>query len=209
LSADFDFLDRMTSPFLLASASPRRKELLEKAGFSFEIQPADIVERRKLGETPQDYANRLAWEKAERVAGANAGRWVLAADTIVIADPGTVRETILGKPNGAAEATRMLEHLSASSHRVVTAVALARVTATGLESQSFTSTATVTFRALRPDEIEDYIASGEPLDKAGAYAIQGGAAGFVASFEGSWSAIVGLPMEETVQALSEIGITPG
>lgn len=198
----------MVSDFILASASPRREILLKRAGFRFQVHPAEILERQFTGETAQAFVDRLAREKAEKVAPTYPKKWVLAADTIVVADPGTELETVLGKPSGPEEAANMLRRLSATSHRVVTAVALARSAGSDLETRSFASTATVTFRALLPEEIESYAASGEPLDKAGAYAIQGGAEGFVESFEGSWSAIVGLPMEETIKALREVGITP-
>lgn len=198
----------MTFPFFLASASPRRQKLLCEAGFDFDIHPAEIHEERNPQEPPQAYADRLAREKAEAVARSHAGAWVLGADTIVVADPGAEAEAILGKPETTAEAMRMLARLSGARHQVVTAVALARLTETGLECDSFSSTANVYFRSLSEDEIWVYVATGEPMDKAGAYAIQGGAAGFVECYEGSWSAIVGLPMEETIRELRERGITP-
>ena len=175
---------------ILASASPRRKELLARLVPDFEIIAADIDEDALTGADPIDSAIRIARAKAEKIGSDNQDALVIAADTIVFTkDGGTFRQ--LGKPADAVEAREMLRHLSGREHTVVTGVCLMR----GRELRSFAETTDVQFRALHESEINEYVATGEPLDKAGAYAIQGGAAAFVESYSGSLSNVIGLPME--------------
>ncbi len=171
---------------ILASASPRRQQLLREAGVAIEVHPAHIREERLPGEDPVQYACRLAREKAQAVAQAFPGRCVLGADTIVVVD-----EQVLEKPGNAYDAARMLRLLSGRAHQVTTGVSL--VDRQGKTDTRF-STARVHFRKLEPLEVERYIESGEPMDKAGAYAIQGGAAAWIERVEGEYSNVVGLPV---------------
>ncbi len=188
---------------ILASASPRRAELLALAGIPFRVAPADIPEEPLPGEEAIPHALRLAEGKARTAAGREqAGRFFIGADTIVALDGG-----IMGKPKDGDDACRMLASLSGRSHEVVTAycvldrledVAICRVVRT-----------VVQFAVLRAEEIERYVASGCPLDKAGAYAIQGGAAHFVREIRGSYTNVVGLPTCELYETLQQLGaLTP-
>jgi len=184
---------------VLASASPRRRELLAQAGFTFEVRPAHIPEDPMEGEDPLTYVMRLAREKAEAVfreltEGRNApgevrldvhSLAVLGADTTV-----TLDNHILGKPENAADAARMLRLLSGRTHRVITGVAV--VTADGVEVAA--EDTAVRFLALSDEEIAAYVATGEPMDKAGAYAIQGRAARWIPRIEGCYFNVVGLPL---------------
>ncbi len=171
---------------LLCSASPRRAALLAQAGIPFERGPAPAVdETPPPGLPPDEVAEALAVRKARAVASHAPGRTVLAADTIVV-----LEGEILGKPAGPGDARRMLAALSGRVHRVVTGVAVAR----GSEVRSGRASTDVEFRRLSPAEIDAYVATGEPLDKAGAYAIQGGAAPFVARRTGDLDTVVGLPI---------------
>jgi septum formation protein len=173
---------------ILASSSPRRQELLSKAGFEFEVRPSSVSEERMAGEPPEAFVRRLATAKALEVAAASpAGSLVLGADTAVV-----VEADVLSKPVDAADAARMLRLLSGRSHRVLTGVCLVeaprRIEAVQHE------TTWVWFRPLEEEEISDYVASLEPLDKAGAYAIQGRASRFVSHIEGCYFNVVGLPV---------------
>ena len=188
---------------VLASASPRRRELLAPLGLrpgdDLVIDPADTDESWEPGEDPVAYVRRVAHDKALTVAGRHPGRVVLAADTTVDLDG-----RILAKPVDPADATEMLTGLSGRAHLAHTAVAVVdREGSCRVE----VVTTVVVFRALDADEIAWYVATGEPLDKAGAYAIQGGAAAFVTRVEGSVSNVVGLPLAETVLALRVAGVT--
>jgi septum formation protein len=179
---------------VLASASPRRQELLRSAGIPFTVQAADINEVPLVGEAPRDYAERLAREKALAVCHNRPQQWVLGADTIVVVD-----DIILGKPRDADDAVRMLRMLSGRTHAVITGVCLVKPVASGQWSVvSNTNTASettlVTFCELSDDEIRDYVATGEPMDKAGAYAIQGMASRWIPRIEGDYSNVVGLPV---------------
>jgi septum formation protein len=176
----------MNAPLILASASPRRQELLREAGIAFEVHPAHIAEERAAGEAPLVYAPRLALEKAQAVARRFPQRYVLGADTIV-----QVGDEVLEKPRDAEDAARMLRLLSGRGHSVTTAVSL--VNPTG-ESDTRCATTQVFFRRIEEREISAYIAGGEPMDKAGAYAIQGGAARWTERIEGDYSNVVGLPL---------------
>jgi septum formation protein len=189
---------------ILASASPRRQQLLAQAGLHPEVHPADIDERRLPGEEPFDHARRLAAQKARAVAearGAKEGaeRPILAADTIVVVD-----EDVLGKPADATEARFMLTRLQGRSHRVITAF---HILWSGAERGRAVSTE-VTMRALRPVEIEGYVGSGEWEGKAGGYAIQGLAGAFVRTVTGSYSNVVGLPLCEVLEDLDTMGALP-
>lgn len=185
----------------LASSSPRRAELLRQIGVEFAVHATDIDESRKPNENPEDYVLRMATTKAQaasRELGLSAdGIPVLAADTTIDLDG-----DIIGKPADQAQCRCILGRLSARQHLVLTAVVLA--TADGLAFRLNRSR--VSFRAISAPEIETYCAGGEPMDKAGAYAIQGRAAIFVESIEGSYSAIMGLPLFETAELLKQAGL---
>ena len=181
----------------LASASPRRAELLRQIGVEFEVHPVDIDEARRRHESPVEYVCRMAREKAECAAqqlAADGGRLVLAADTTI-----TLDGDIIGKPADRDQCCRILGRLSARQHLVLSAVALA----TGDQVLLRLTQNRVSFRALSPAEIESYCSSPEPTDKAGAYAIQGKAALFVEHLEGSYSAVMGLPLFETAELLRD------
>lgn len=173
---------------VLASASPRRAEILRSVGWSFETSPADIDEARLDDESPVEHVQRLAREKAERVAESRADGLVLGADTVVVVD----EQRILGKPRDAQEAEEMLKTLRGRTHDVLTGVALVRVeTKRCLVAYERTR---VTFAALTDDEIAWYVTTEEPMDKAGAYAAQGRAALFIEKIEGDYWNVVGLPV---------------
>ncbi|HSC05856.1 MAG TPA: Maf family protein [Steroidobacteraceae bacterium] len=184
----------------LASASPRRRALLDQIGVEYQARPVQVDESRQPREPPRDYVIRLARAKAETawtLFGPDAARAVLAADTAVV-----LADSILGKPRDRSEALAMLGRLSGRMHEVFTAVALR--TERGLESR--VSASRVKLRELKPDEIESYWDTGEPSDKAGAYAIQGRAAVFIETLEGSYSGVMGLPLFETAELLVRAGI---
>jgi|SRR6185436_5071729 len=183
----------------LASASPRRSELLRQIGVAFQARPAEISEERLAGETPEAYVVRLAAAKAETIFASTAAdaRPVLAADTAVVLDG-----EVLGKPETEAEAAAMLERLSGRSHRVLTGVALRH--AAGVETRL--SESEVRFRATTAAERQAYCRTGEPFDKAGGYGIQGHAAVFVEELKGSYSGVVGLPLYETAALLERCGL---
>lgn len=177
---------------ILASTSPRRKELLELSGLAFEVTAPTADEKLLPGELPADYAVRTAREKAESIP-ARPGAVILGADTVV-----AVEGLILGKPADAADAVRMLRLLSGRMHEVITGVCLR----SEKKTVCFHTATAVLFRDLSEAEIAAYAAGGEPLDKAGAYAIQGGAAGMVRRIDGSYSNVVGLPLCEVIEALN-------
>jgi septum formation protein len=187
---------------ILASASPRRRQLLRAAGIEFEAIESRVPEEHAGGEPPRDYALRLASEKARAVSSQFPDAIVIGADTIVVYE-----SQILEKPADIADARRMLTTLSGRTHTVVTAFALARA-GTILESALSLIESRVTFRKLREAEIEDYIATDEPFDKAGAYGIQGVGGGFIAHVEGSRDNVMGLPTASVVAALARYGIRP-
>ena len=185
-------------PLVLASASPRRRELLARAGFEFEVTPADVDERQRDREFPKAYVSRLAFEKAETVAaGLSDGRLqvVLGADTIVVVDG-----DILSKPRDTQDAREMLRRLSGRSHDVLTGVALLR----GPERRSAVEQTRVSLVELADDVIEWYLTTGEPMDKAGAYGVQGIASQFVERIEGSYTNVVGLPVSVVSRLLRDI-----
>ncbi|MFZ0275681.1 MAG: Maf family protein [Candidatus Sulfotelmatobacter sp.] len=181
---------------VLASASPRRQELLRNAGIAFTVQPGDINETPLAGESARDCAERLAREKALAVFQGRAGDYVLGADTIVVVDG-----AILGKPRDADDATRMLRLLSGRTHAVISGVCVVNPVASGQgpgASKTDLLTASeitlVTVCELSDKEIRDYVATGEPMDKAGGYAIQGIASRWIPRIEGDYSNVVGLPV---------------
>ena len=179
---------------ILASASPRRRDLLVRTGYVFEICVPDIEEKPRADESPEQYVERNACEKALAVDAAEA--WVLAADTVVVHGM-----EILEKPADASMARDMLQQLSGNKHRVLTGFALARGQ-TVVQAQVVATE--VSFRDVSEEEISRYVAGGEPLDKAGAYAIQGGAAGMVHRIHGSYTNVVGLPLSDVEMALAEV-----
>jgi septum formation protein len=186
---------RIHHSIVLASASPRRAELLRAAGLDFEVQPADVDEAVHAGEAPREYVLRLAVDKANAVLQLRRGSIVLAADTTVVVD-----DEILAKPQDAGDARRMLRLLSGRVHEVMTGVAVAR--SAGIDAR--VAVTTVEFAPLADEEIAWYVASGEPLDKAGAYGIQGLASRFVTRIEGSYSNVVGLPVALVYEMLRRV-----
>jgi septum formation protein len=188
----------MADSFLvLASSSPRRVEILTSLGIPFAVDPADVPEEIRPGESARDAASRLAADKAAPVAARRPDRWVLAADTLVL-----VGEEILGKPRDDADARRMLGLLAGREHRVVTAVRLQRGAEAGRER---IETSRVRISPLSPEEILWYVATGEPRDKAGAYAVQGLGSRFIESVAGSYTNVMGLPARSVYLLLRESG----
>lgn len=177
------------STLILASRSPRRRELLAQAGFTFEVDSADVPEHRQSNEDAIRFVTRLAREKAEAVATRRpelaSNAIILGADTVVVVD-----DEVLGKPHDAEDAARMLRVLSGRTHQVITGVCLAK----GGERQSAAEVTFVRFSTVSDEEIEAYVATGEPLDKAGAYAIQGRAGRWVPRIQGCYFNVVGLPL---------------
>jgi septum formation protein len=188
----------MHIPVILASASPRRRELLALVGIVHEVRPADIDESLWPGETPVGHSERLARGKAHAIAAAAGNAVVIAADTIVVVDG-----DILGKPRDVAHATEMLRRLSGRQHTVYTAIAVAR----GERTESAVEAVEVVFRALSDSEIAEYIATGEPMDKAGAYGIQGFGATIVERVDGDYFSVMGLGMRRLVALLERVGVT--
>jgi septum formation protein len=186
--------------FILASGSPRRRQLLREAGLSFTIVESKVVETARAHEPAADFALRMAQEKALAVSAACLDEIVVGADTVVECEGRT-----LGKPGGAAEARAMLRMLSGRSHVVITGFAIARG---GAIVESSQATSRVTFRSLTDAEIDDYVNGGEPLDKAGSYGIQSGGEKFISAVEGSRENVMGLPIREVLVALARYGIAP-
>ncbi len=184
-------------PVILASQSPRRKELLARIGLEFKVSPSQIEESPPQGESPQEYVTKLAAEKAHSVAPRFSEAAVIAADTIVV-----LEGDILGKPRNLAHAKEMLKRLSGRRHQVFTGYAILYQ---GQERIKSVCT-DVFFKELGPAEIEAYLATGEPLDKAGAYAIQGQASYMVKEIRGSVTNVIGLPLHEVVCDLLDLGV---
>jgi len=187
------------SLLILASASPRRRELLEQAGVVFTVVPSNAAEDILTREVPTEYVLRVATAKATEVAKKHHKHWVLGADTIVVVDG-----NILGKPKDAVDGQRMLRLLSGRIHQVMTAFAL--IDATGHEYIRQIVVTTVTFKSLSNEQILSYLATGEPFDKAGAYAVQGIGAALVEKVEGSYTNVVGLPIDEVLEVLRSVGL---
>lgn len=184
---------------ILASASPRRQELLRNAGIEFVVHPTDIPETPRPGEDPRVCAERLASEKAAAIASQYPGRFILGADTIVV-----MNGEMLGKPADRADAERMLRLLSARRHEVITGVCLI-----GPGFQDVSSERTIVeFSELSEKEIAFYASTGEPMDKAGGYAIQGIASRWVPRIEGDYSNVVGLPLALVYRLLRKRGVLP-
>ncbi len=184
---------------VLASASPRRQELLRNAGISFAVQPSDIDETPRAGEAPRDYAERMAREKAMAVWQTRPQDVALGADTIVVVD-----ETILGKPRDASDAMRMLHLLSGRVHQVITGVCIVRPEVSlHKKLRTDSETTLVTMAEISDADIRAYVATGEPMDKAGGYAIQGMASRWIPRIEGDYSNVVGLPVALVYRMLRE------
>ena len=190
--------------FILASSSPRRKELLTQAGFTFTVISPDIDEQLLDSELPEQMAERLADEKARLVSVANPHALVLGADTIVILREEKGSYCVLGKPVSAEDACKLLGRLQGRSHFVVTAVSLRCKVDDICIVRHFKSK--VTFSPLSSSEILEYVQTGEPMDKAGAYAMQGKGCMFVSKIEGSYTNVIGLPVSDLIQMLKDIGV---
>ena len=186
-----------TPRVILASQSPRRRELLTLIGIPHDVRPADIDESLLPGEHPRGHAERLARAKAATVAQDNPQAIVIGSDTIVVVDG-----DVLGKPRDAAHATQMLSRLSGRSHVVMTAVA---VQWNGVELSAVEEVG-VTFRTLAPEDIAAYIATGEPMDKAGAYGIQGFGATNITRVDGDYFSVMGLPLQRMTRLMAELGL---
>ncbi len=180
---------------VLASRSPRRAEILRAAGIAFVTRPADVHEERRPGEPPADYVRRLALDKALAVK-AGEGEIILGADTTVVAG-----DHVLEKPRDFADARRMIELLSGRAHEVITGICLRSAARTIVDSAA----TRVVFAPLEQAEMDEYVASGEPMDKAGAYAIQGLAAKFIERIDGEYFNVVGLPVALVFRRLKEFG----
>jgi septum formation protein len=184
-------------PIVLASASPRRQELLRNARIDFVVRPANIEEVQRIGEDPAAFAERMARDKARAVRDSALGSVILGADTVVVAG-----DQVLGKPSDAQDATRMLRLLADRQHFVITGVCLI-----GADFEDSRSEKTgVRFTPLTDAEIRDYVSSGEPMDKAGAYAIQGKASRWISKIEGDYFNVVGLPVDLVWRMLREHGV---
>lgn len=194
-----------TGRIILASASPRRLELLARLGLEPLVRPADVDETIFTDEAAEPYVARLARIKAEAVAGGTdtaADDLIVAADTVVVLG-GVTSGDVLGKPTGPADAASMLRRLSGATHHVLTGVHLVR----GDRAASAVETTEVLFRTIIDAEIEAYVATGEPLDKAGAYAIQGAGGMFVEGIVGSDTNVIGLPLATVVTLAAELDVT--
>lgn len=192
------------TPLVLGSASPRRREMVALLGIPFVVCAASIDEAKGPHEAPHPYLERITQAKLDAVRGStgwNAAAAVLAADTIVVAEGGAV----LGKPSDEGEAAVMIEQLAGATHEVSTRFVLSAAAPGSPVAHAETVTTRVTFRALSRGEARHYAATGEGLDKAGGYAVQGRAAAFVERIDGSYSSVVGLPLSELVSALRRLG----
>jgi septum formation protein len=187
--------------FILASASPRRRELLASIGLDFEVRPSHVPEVHQAGEAPEEYVARLSRDKASALAREHPDRWIIAADTTVL-----LGDELLEKPVDAADAARMLSTIAGKTHVVYTGVTLQNVGRDHHDTRVAESE--VRMLPLSAEEIEWYVATGEPLDKAGAYAVQGVGAMFIDSIHGSYTNVVGLPLATLFQMLRRAGIDP-
>ncbi len=184
---------------ILASASPRRAELLRQIGVSFEQHPSSIDETRLPGESPEAYVQRLAAEKAHAALAKCNDCVVIGSDTVVVLD-----STVFGKPEDEQDHARMFAQLSGRTHHVLTAVTVT----SGTDSRHALSRSSVTFSEISEADTARYWRTGEPADKAGGYAVQGMAAMFINNLSGSYSSVMGLPVRETALLLSEFGVIP-
>ena len=188
----------MLASFILASVSPRRKELLEGMGIEFDVIPSGINEDFLNGETPREHVLRLSKEKSSAVSRNNPDAWVLGADTVVIIDG-----EVIGKPGTQNEARAMLARLSGREHQVITGFTIVNKSADVMITDAVESF--VIFKEISEDEMDWYVKTKEPYDKAGGYAVQGMAAFFIREIRGSYTNVVGLPLTEVVTALKRIG----
>jgi septum formation protein len=187
--------------FVLASASPRRRELLASIGLQFDVIPSAVPEELQRGEAAEEYVIRLSRQKAAAVADANRDRWIIAADTIVV-----LGDQILEKPSDAADAKRMLGAIAGQTHVVYTGVTVKCLQ--NNYADTHVAASEVRMLPLNAKEIDWYVATGEPLDKAGAYAAQGVGALFIESIHGSYTNVVGLPLALLFQMLRRAGLDP-
>jgi septum formation protein len=188
----------MEKKLILASASPRRKEILEMVGLDFEVIPGAVDESFLEGETPRDHVLRLSREKAEVVSMAHPDAWVLGADTVVL-----INGEVLGKPVTRDEAKMMLMKLSGRAHCVMTGFTILRKSSSA--GLSHVAESTVVFKAMSAEEMEWYAGTEEPYDKAGGYAVQGMGACLIREVQGSYTNVVGLPLCEVIDALRQLG----
>ncbi len=188
----------ISSPFILASASPRRQELLRSVGLKFKTIPAHVNEDYCEGESPREHVQRLARDKALAVARKYPESWVLGADTIVVIDG-----LILGKPKNKTQARQMLERLSGREHNVFTGFTLSHTASRSRKTKVIRSA--VQFKQISAEEMEWYISCDEPYDKAGGYAVQGRGAYFIQSIRGSYTNVIGLPLCEVLEELKKMG----
>jgi nucleoside triphosphate pyrophosphatase len=184
----------LSHPFILASMSPRRQELLQSVGLKFKIIPAHVNEDYKDGESPREHVKRLAQDKALAIAEKYPEAWVLGADTIVVID-----DMILGKPKSKAQARKMLGMLSGRVHKVFTGFTLAHLKSNVTKTRVIQSA--VKFKTISAEEMEWYISCDEPYDKAGGYAVQGKGAYFIKAIRGSYTNVIGLPLCEVLEEL--------
>ena len=191
----------MSVRFILASSSPRRRELLGSIGAEFDVIPSHIPEERRESETPEEYVARLSREKAHAISEKHPGRWIIAADTTVALD-----DLVLEKPADAEDAKRMLRTIAGKTHVVYTGVTLTRGEPHYIDTHVATSE--VRMLPLTPSDIDWYVATREPLDKAGSYAAQGVGGLFIDSIHGSFTNVVGLPLALLFQMLRKAGIDP-
>jgi septum formation protein len=204
-SERIDRIDRISEPhpLVLGSASPRRRDFVAMLGVPFVVVTADVDESQRPGEAPAEYLERVTLAKllAVRPRAPESARGILVADTIVVAPDGG----ILGKPSDDDDARVMIDRLAGATHDVSTRFLLAPVDASAAPVHAQTVTTRVTMRALAPDEVRAYVATGEGRDKAGAYAVQGHAAAFVERIDGSYTSVAGLPLSEVAAALRALG----
>jgi septum formation protein len=187
----------LSKPFILASASPRREELLRSVGLKFKIIPAHVNEEYLAGESPREHVKRLSLSKAMVIVKKNPDSWVLGADTIVVIDG-----LILGKPKNKKQAREMLERLSDREHKVFTGFTLARFDTKVYKTKVIQSA--VRFKKITYEELAWYINCDEPYDKAGGYAAQGRGASFIKSIRGSYTNVIGLPLCEVLEELQNL-----
>jgi nucleoside triphosphate pyrophosphatase len=187
--------------FILASSSPRRRELLTSIGLDFDVVPSHTPEEHQPGEAPEEYVARLSRDKANAIATKHRSQWVIAADTTVL-----LGDQLLEKPADKADAVRMLSLIAGQTHIVYTGVTLQNLDRQYRETRVAESE--VRILPLSPSDVEWYVATGEPLDKAGAYAVQGIGAMFIESIHGSYTNVVGLPLAMLFQMMRKVGIDP-
>ena len=187
--------------FILASSSPRRRELLSSIGVAFDVIPSHVPEEHARGEAPEEYVARLSREKADAIAAQHPARWVIAADTTVL-----LGDELLEKPVDRADAARMLTTIAGKTHIVYTGVTLQHASTQYRETRVAESE--VRMLPLSQSDIEWYVATGEPLDKAGAYAVQGIGSMFIDSIHGSYTNVVGLPLALLFQMMRKAGVDP-